>query len=247
MPEGHEYRPVDQPFKPFILREHLPVLGAAGKGRGLGPQRFQPNTLENGNVVNTENPDQSALHSTAALLIEMVAAAPPGFRQKKTGQRNCPVFQGQNNSTSSFCVRRAFRGRSEFVTVLGYVFGLFFRLADALDGYDLLILGSREDGNALRCAAGDADAADRNADQLAAVRDQHDLVAVVDREGGDKLADLRRSSRCRWRGYPCRHGRRSGSRRTRSACRSPFPKPSARTARVPSVPHSVRRSAVLPR
>ena len=35
---------------------------------------------------------------------------------------------------------------------------------------------------------GDADAVDRAADQLAAVGDQHDLVALLDRERGDQPA-----------------------------------------------------------
>lgn len=142
MPEGHEYRPVDQPFAPFFICERLPVLGAAGKGSGLDPQRFQANTLENGNVINTENSDQSALHSTAAPLFEMVEAAPLGFRQKENRAAELPGFQAQNGNTSSFRVRCTFRGRGNVVTVLGNVFCLFLRLADALHRYDLLILGS---------------------------------------------------------------------------------------------------------
>ena len=42
--------------------------------------------------------------------------------------------------------------------------------------------------HALRAAADDADVVDRHADDLAAVGDQHDLVAVLDREGGDQRA-----------------------------------------------------------
>src|ERR1700726_608221 len=51
-----------------------------------------------------------------------------------------------------------------------------------LDRRHLLALAGREHDDALRRAAGDADAVDRAADQLAAVGDQHDLVGFLDRE-----------------------------------------------------------------
>lgn len=110
-------------------------------GSGLEPQRFQANTLENGNVINTEDSDQSALHSTPALLFEMVEAARLGFRQKENRAAELPGFQAQKGNTSSFRVRCAFRGRGNVVTIFGNVFCLFLRLADALHRYDLLIFG----------------------------------------------------------------------------------------------------------
>ena len=55
-------------------------------------------------------------------------------------------------------------------------------LADVLDRDDVLVLGGVEHDDALGRAAGDADAFDRAADQLALVGHQHDLVAVLDRE-----------------------------------------------------------------
>src|SRR3984893_1284545 len=54
----------------------------------------------------------------------------------------------------------------------------------------LLALAGREHDDALRRAAGDADAVDRAADQLAAVGDQHDLVAFFDRERRHQAAVL---------------------------------------------------------
>ncbi len=54
----------------------------------------------------------------------------------------------------------------------------------------LLIVGGVEHDHALRRAAGDADAVDRRADELAAVGDQHELVGLFHRERRDELADL---------------------------------------------------------
>src|SRR5499427_4593330 len=63
--------------------------------------------------------------------------------------------------------------------------GLF---GEPLDRDHALALGGVEHDDALGGAAGDADAVDRAADQLAAVGDQHDLVALLDRERGDDAA-----------------------------------------------------------
>src|SRR5437016_6109139 len=63
-------------------------------------------------------------------------------------------------------------------------------LADALDRHHLLILVGVEHDHALGRAAGDADALDAGADELAAVGDQHDLVGVLDRERPDDAAGL---------------------------------------------------------
>src|SRR5258708_37858649 len=63
-------------------------------------------------------------------------------------------------------------------------------LADALDRDHALAFGGVEHDHALGRAPGDADAFDAGADQLAAVGDQHELVAVLDRERGDQLAGL---------------------------------------------------------
>src|SRR5664279_1448430 len=63
-------------------------------------------------------------------------------------------------------------------------------LAQPLDRHDLFVVGGIEHDHALRRAPGDADAGDRRADQLAGVGDQHDLVALLDREGADDLAGL---------------------------------------------------------
>ena len=63
-----------------------------------------------------------------------------------------------------------------------------------LDRDHALAFGGVEDDHALGRAAGDADAVDRAADQLAAVGHQHDLVALLDREGGDQPAVLARST-----------------------------------------------------
>src|SRR5689334_20704059 len=63
-------------------------------------------------------------------------------------------------------------------------------LADA-DGRDhALALADVDDAHAARCAARDANSVDRTADQGAAVRDQHDLVALAHREGRDYLAAI---------------------------------------------------------
>src|SRR5262249_7497912 len=63
-------------------------------------------------------------------------------------------------------------------------------LADALDRHYALVVRGVEHDHPLRRAAGDADALDAGADQLAAIGDQHQLVAVLDRERGDQLAGL---------------------------------------------------------
>src|SRR5690348_15228323 len=79
------------------------------------------------------------------------------------------------------------RGRSR-LAALAFIAVLLGVLAEALDRDDVLALGGAEERHALRAAAGDADVVDRHADDLAAIGDQHDLVAVLDREGGDELA-----------------------------------------------------------
>src|SRR5215510_15826994 len=63
-------------------------------------------------------------------------------------------------------------------------------LADALDGDHALVVGRIEHDHPLGRASGDADAFDPGADELATVGDQHQLVAVLDRERGDQLAGL---------------------------------------------------------
>src|SRR5215470_12536680 len=62
--------------------------------------------------------------------------------------------------------------------------------ADALDRDHAFGFGGVEHDHALGRAPGDADALDAGANELAAVGDQHDLVAVLDRERGDQLAGL---------------------------------------------------------
>src|ERR1700686_5051885 len=61
-------------------------------------------------------------------------------------------------------------------------------LADVLDRHHMLVLGGVEYDHALGRAAGDPDALDRAADQLALVSHQHDLVGVLDRKRCDELA-----------------------------------------------------------
>jgi len=55
-------------------------------------------------------------------------------------------------------------------------------VADVLDRNHVLALGGIEHDDALRRAAGDADAIDRAADQLPGIGHQHDLVCFLDRE-----------------------------------------------------------------
>ena len=55
-------------------------------------------------------------------------------------------------------------------------------VTDVLDRDDILALCGVEHDDALRRASGDADTVHRAADQLAGIGDQHDLVAVLDRE-----------------------------------------------------------------
>uniref|UniRef100_A0A0N5A0B3 Glutamate synthase large subunit n=1 Tax=Parastrongyloides trichosuri TaxID=131310 RepID=A0A0N5A0B3_PARTI len=64
------------------------------------------------------------------------------------------------------------------------VFIVAARIGQTLDRNDLLVLAGAEDGHALAGAADDADLSDRSADHLAAVRDQHQIVRLLDREGG---------------------------------------------------------------
>src|ERR1700688_5108458 len=77
--------------------------------------------------------------------------------------------------------------RASLSAVLAVLLAL---LGESLDRRHALAFGGREHDDALGRAAGDADAVDRAADQLAAVGDQHDLVAFLDRERGDDAAVL---------------------------------------------------------
>src|SRR5712671_6792260 len=70
--------------------------------------------------------------------------------------------------------------------VLGTV--LLAVLADALDRDHALAFRGIEHDHALGRAPGNADAFDARADELAAVGDQHELIAILDRERGDQLA-----------------------------------------------------------
>src|SRR4030095_1599419 len=62
--------------------------------------------------------------------------------------------------------------------------------ADALDRDHALAFRGIEHDHALGRAAGNADALNACADELAAVGDQHDLILVLDRERGDHAARL---------------------------------------------------------
>src|SRR5260221_367509 len=75
-------------------------------------------------------------------------------------------------------------------SVAALSFGVACFFADALDRHHPFALGGVEHDHALRRAAGDADAVDRAADELALVGDEHDLIRVLDREGADDLAVL---------------------------------------------------------
>ena len=77
------------------------------------------------------------------------------------------------------------------------MFDLNLASAGRVRHYSIVLTGDTgweariEEDHALRPAARDADrliAADRHADGLAGVGDEHDLVLVADREGGDELA-----------------------------------------------------------
>src|SRR5439155_26082 len=81
-------------------------------------------------------------------------------------------------------------GARGLVTVVGALDRVFVLagVGQAFDRDHVLLLRGAEDDHALGVAAGDADLADRSADQLALVGDQQDLVAVLDREGGREPA-----------------------------------------------------------
>src|SRR6516162_3495182 len=68
---------------------------------------------------------------------------------------------------------------SDPVAVLGF-------LRKALDRHHPLAFGGGEHDHALRRAAGDADAVDRAADELAAIGDQHALVLLLERKGSNQ-------------------------------------------------------------
>src|SRR6185437_12564701 len=57
-----------------------------------------------------------------------------------------------------------------------------FRIFDALDGHDALILLDPENGHAAGAASLDAHACHRHADDLALIADQHQVVALFHRE-----------------------------------------------------------------
>src|SRR5690349_7916223 len=78
-------------------------------------------------------------------------------------------------------------GRSNLLTTFDFELFLF-ALVDLRDADDMLILGNLEDGYAHRVAARNADIPDRGADDLALVRDQHQLLALARREAGNYAA-----------------------------------------------------------
>src|SRR5690606_33278376 len=61
-------------------------------------------------------------------------------------------------------------------------------VGDALDRDHALVRIRLEDAHTLRVAPRDAHVVHRAADELPAVRHQHDLVALLDRERGDEVA-----------------------------------------------------------
>src|SRR5215213_4191632 len=61
-------------------------------------------------------------------------------------------------------------------------------LFDLGDAHDMLVVADSEDRDALRVASHDANVADRGADHLALVGDQHQLLALMSGEGGDDAA-----------------------------------------------------------
>src|ERR1700734_1241749 len=73
-------------------------------------------------------------------------------------------------------------GRGDALASIAIAVAVLGFLADMLDRDHMLVLGGVEYDDALGGAAGDPDALDRAADQLALVGHQHDLVAVLDRE-----------------------------------------------------------------
>src|SRR5262249_364251 len=75
-------------------------------------------------------------------------------------------------------------GRPSFAAVLLGV------LCQPLDRGDTFAFSGGEDDNALCGTAGDTDAVNRAADELATVGDQHDLIAFLDRKGRDQPAVL---------------------------------------------------------
>src|SRR5262249_33123254 len=75
-------------------------------------------------------------------------------------------------------------GRRSFAAVLLGV------VCEPLDRGDTFAFSGGEDDNALCGTAGDTDAVNRAADELATVGDQHDLIAFLDRKGRDQPAVL---------------------------------------------------------
>src|SRR5665213_3874779 len=69
-----------------------------------------------------------------------------------------------------------------WLTTIAVAVAVFGVLADVLDRHHMLVLGGVEHDHTLGRAAGDTDALDRTADQLALVGHQHDLVRILDRE-----------------------------------------------------------------
>src|ERR687897_983684 len=57
-----------------------------------------------------------------------------------------------------------------------------------LHRHDMLVFRGVEDRHPLRGTDGDADVANRAADELATVRYQHDFIALPDRERGHEIA-----------------------------------------------------------
>src|SRR5262249_4886377 len=93
-------------------------------------------------------------------------------------------------SVGALVRQAAFRERvvvADSVTIVA-IGAAILHVGNMLDRDHALILGGIEHDHPLRRAAHDADAFDRDADQLAAIRDEHELIAFLHREGANQLA-----------------------------------------------------------
>src|SRR3954451_9028410 len=150
----------------------------------------------------TSHPIRTARRCAAAGLSGMAAAAPPRtamnsrrrIRSPRTRaappdrlslpQCRCQGRCGFNHEAADASRRLGFDPSGPLPAS---VLALPVLALDVLDRDDAGAVGL-EHRHALRAAPDDADVVDRHADGLALVGDQHDLVGVLDREGGHELA-----------------------------------------------------------
>jgi hypothetical protein len=115
--------------------------------------------------------------------------------KKADGSRHRPFSLIGTKSQINLASRLFFGVRDRCFTfrrriALTAVFFIAIRFGYAFDRNDLFAVRRVEDRDALGGTSGNTDTVDRYANELSAVRNEQNLVACLDREQGDELADF---------------------------------------------------------